>query len=342
MNKRIAVTIILSIILISSTAAAQDTFSKWMDYLEETYYRTMMSNISVDTPLSANTDPGPVARMMGYDLSLQLKFVRRGSPEHKIWLKLEENSRKYLVKTCRELARRLSFSSYDAEKLEKRALREFAGATIGLFDKRMAALTFIHQENVPNFFEKLKGNTGQQQVDSGNTEQGNIGQGNATNTDGQNEPESVNTGQEGEINTQEQNNPDNGNRTANLPRDYILGTWHFSRNTGEHYTGEAELAIIIEHSHDGNPKEYDATTVAAGSWQQERKGLGVGKYYGRFQYYSTRNTGDVLFYLFTVNQKKSAEQGRIVYNEGHSNVILKPAENRLSIGRGRSYSRWYR
>lgn len=331
--KKIYLAVILILLVCSSFSVAQSTFDKWMQHVEETYYYNYLDNARTDAPLDIKTDPAPIARIMGYALSLQLKFIRRDSSEHRIWLHLEEKSKDYLVDLCKDISVRLSFSAADAKRLEDRALREFAAATVGFHDNRMAALTLVHQENVPNFFDILGGGTGQQQTNSQNQQQL-VDSGNQTQT----EVESNNT------NTGQTNDPtpdaDSGDRNVASPGNYILGQWSFSKNTGEHYSGESQLTIMVQHSN-SDPKEYDAYVASAGSWQQDR-GYAVGNLHSRFQFYKVRDNGEILFYCFMVDQKKSAEQGRVVFTDSHRNVILYPNENRLSIGRGRRWSRWYR
>jgi hypothetical protein len=128
--------------------------------VDEVYYIPMIENMTPEAVENMQKDPTALARMLGYALSLQLKFVRRESSKHRIWLRLEEQSENYLKDMVRDAASKQLLSARDAQDLEKKVLQEFAAATVGWHDNQMAALTFVHQENAPNFFDILQGGTG--------------------------------------------------------------------------------------------------------------------------------------------------------------------------------------
>lgn len=333
MRKSVLALLCFCLAAIAVNASGQsDVYRKWMEHVEKTYYIPMVDNLNDTQKIQIQVDPTMLARVMGYALSMQLKFIRRDTSEHRIWKRLEEKSRKALEEEARIASIKAYHNNEQAQQLKEKILREFAAATVGWHDKQMAALTFVHQENAPNFFDILDGQSGQQQtgnqqideddpVDSGNTDSGN-----QTYPNPDPDPDPI-------PDPDPYSNQRDGRERQ--PWDAILGEWTFDE-------GISKLTILINHDPSGDSKKYSAHIVSAGSWQQDR-GYNAGDLYGVFSYHTTRSNGEILFYLAKVDQKKTDEaNGRVVYVNSALHVILRPLNNQMSIGKNRRYSRWYR
>lgn len=175
MKSKLLISLLLIIGCVMPAPAQHDTFRKWMTHVDEVYHINMIENMTPEAVKNIQKDPAPLARMLGYALSLQLKFVRRESSKHRIWLRLEEQSENFLKDLVKTAAAEQMLSARDKQDLEKRVLQEFAAATVGWHDSQMAALTFVHQENAPDFFDILEGGTGtttgNQEEDPGEAEE---------------------------------------------------------------------------------------------------------------------------------------------------------------------------
>jgi len=145
----------------SGLPAAQETpeqvFSRWMAHVREVYRKPMLDRLSADERAALSRDPTLDARLLGFALSLQLKHLRRGFPEHETWKLLEERSRKALTDEVTRVARSSGMGDPARDQLQAKVLREFAAAATGWHDEQMARLTAIEQNSAPDFFRLLGG-----------------------------------------------------------------------------------------------------------------------------------------------------------------------------------------
>ena len=215
-----------------ATGGQGDVFRKWMDHVGSAYFHRVYGGMNDDQRQSLQVDPTLSARIMGYALSLQLKYIRRDSSEHRIWQMLEEQSRKYLVEEVKFAAQRARMNEIARKELEAKILQEFAAATVGWFDDQMAMLTLIDQSNAPSFFDMLSGSRADAPppvpVDP--------------------TPEPVDPG---------------------LPSDALLGKWTVIL-TGRYDIPENTMSVVVRRADSTDPTKYEAHYLELGEYLTRR------------------------------------------------------------------------
>jgi hypothetical protein len=89
-----------------ATGGQGDVFRKWMDHVGSAYFHRVYGGMNDDQRQSRkSTRPSP-PRIMGYALSLQLKYIRRDSSEHRSGKCLRNRAGKYLVEEVKRRSAR--------------------------------------------------------------------------------------------------------------------------------------------------------------------------------------------------------------------------------------------
>lgn len=173
MNTRALFLILLACLMAIPGMADESTddelYIKFLDYTIDTYLKDFTPETISISNLYGYLDQQTQARVLGYSLGNLLKFARRGSINHKIWLILEKKLKQDIEKTIDREGQIRGWEPSFVEKLQKRFWQECMMAQQGWYNVMLIADTKVSPMEAPNFFATV-GGTGSEGISGTETD----------------------------------------------------------------------------------------------------------------------------------------------------------------------------
>lgn len=131
-------------------------FSKFLNYTENVYQSYARDKLVSGEDILLFEGLQMSSRIIGYSLGNLLKYARRGSENHKIWLMLESKTQETMFAAIEKEGEMRGWDRDFIDARKKRAWQQCMAAQQGWFDDTLAIWTNVKAENAPNFFETLR------------------------------------------------------------------------------------------------------------------------------------------------------------------------------------------
>ncbi len=159
MIKKLGAIGLLMLILGAPAAAGapddEDLLYKFAIYTRDVYLGDALKNTDPNalSPALAGKIFSP--RVLGYSLANLLRYARRGSENHQIWLRLDRRLKQTLFEIIDLQAAQEGWVSVEIEERKQDALKQYIGAQQHWFDDAMVTATGVKPNEAPNFFDTL-------------------------------------------------------------------------------------------------------------------------------------------------------------------------------------------
>ena len=143
-----------------------DIFLKFLNYTERVYQSHARDKLVSGEDILLFEGLKMSSRIIGYSLGNLLKYARRGSENHKIWLMLERKTEETMLAAIEKEGEIRGWDRNFIDSRKEKARQQFMAAQQGWFDTTLAIWTNVKAEDAPNFFDTLI--VGAEEVDDPN------------------------------------------------------------------------------------------------------------------------------------------------------------------------------
>jgi hypothetical protein len=143
-------------------------FLKFLNYTENIYQSYARDKLLSGEDILLFEGIQMSSRIIGYSLGNLLKYARRGSENHKIWLMLERKTEETMKAAIDREGELRGWDRNFIEARKQRAWQQCMAAQQGWFNDTLSIWTNVKAEDAPNFFDMLR--AGDVEEDNTNTQ----------------------------------------------------------------------------------------------------------------------------------------------------------------------------
>jgi len=157
-KKRIALGILLLIFGTSSAADISDVdlLYRFLRYTGEFYLKDQIRSLEQDDISLTTAQKIYSARILGYSIGNLLQYARRGSEEHKTWVKLDELTQNLIKGLIDQEGVREGWSKSYIDERKKNAQAQYLFALQGWTEALLIRQTHVYPKDAPNFFKTMR------------------------------------------------------------------------------------------------------------------------------------------------------------------------------------------
>ncbi len=134
----------------------KDLIETFNDHVDSAYLANVYPRLRGDDMENASKSLVLSARIWGYALGQQLKYVKKDTPQHKKWVFLDKTYLSAIEDKVESTGRKYSISASEMERTKQKIRSQYLAALQGRFDDQMYALTDVMPGEAPNFFATLE------------------------------------------------------------------------------------------------------------------------------------------------------------------------------------------
>lgn len=151
---------LLILLLFSSPVLAQQedikgVMKKFLDHVSDVYLPNIEAHMTDEEMSVVNKKMTLKARVFGYALGQQLKYIKKNTPNHRLWLDIERELLNVFNTEVEALGAARAMYPRELEQLKKTARTQFTASLQGWFDDQLVAITGVLPGEAPNFFAIL-------------------------------------------------------------------------------------------------------------------------------------------------------------------------------------------